>query len=186
MYREALALDRSDSEWQTNVSACGSNTGAATRSVSTQDLGRAVLLTSTEQVQLIRNHLSDDEWLGDLGDRLSEVGRKDSCYLWRTAQVLDDDDSEWQRKVANCEREANPRVRTSAHRTRLEQAGLLTDEEQRRLLANHGRDDEWLGDVGDLLADINRRSDACTVWRAAQALDANDSEWRNKISQNCR
>ena len=187
MYREALVLDRTDSEWQTAVSNCNSTPVAAAQSTSRQqDLATAIVLTTAEQVRFIRNHSREDEWVGDLGDRLQSVGRKDACYLWRTAQALDDDDSEWQRKVASCEAGATPRLRSSAHQARLEEAGILTATEQRRLLANHRSDDEWLGDMGDLLSEVGRRSDACTLWRSAQALDANDSEWRNKISQNCR
>jgi hypothetical protein len=208
LWRRAQQIDPNDGEWRTKVGNCDGTSGSSARSsspppattstgarssspppaatLSNAALAQAATLTSAEQTRLLRSHLSDDEWVGDLGDRLQSVRPGDACYLWRTASALDPGDGEWTRKLGACGPDETPVISSSKHWNQLQRSGVLTAAEQTQMFSSIRSDDERLGDVGDLLQDLGRGSDACALWRAAQALDPADGEWRSNLERNCQ
>ena len=107
----------------------------------------------------------DDEAWGDVGDHFAEVGQVDRALAFYTrALSLDPSDSEWHKKV-------------------IEMGGSDSVLEIFESQAVGQQDnDEWLGDYGDLLRQLNRIDDACSQYRNALALDPSDSEWIDSVA----
>ncbi len=130
----------------------------------------AVMLTAllpavaTAQLRYqVRNDYRNDELWGDLGDEQRDAGnctRASGCYA--IARLLDPGDSEWQGKHTTYANVAST----------LEWVGIT--------------DDEWVGDLGDLLMERDQVSAARAVYRYALRLDPSDSEWQRKAGGGSR
>jgi tetratricopeptide (TPR) repeat protein len=82
LYRLAQAIDPSDSEWQSKVTA-----GGAPGYVQGGD---------PNLINTVRNDLNNDERWGDLGDSFQSSGnRMMATGCWAVARILDPGDSEW-------------------------------------------------------------------------------------------
>ncbi|MEO0073796.1 MAG: hypothetical protein ABIK43_03960 [candidate division WOR-3 bacterium] len=127
----------------------------------------AVMLTAllpavaTAQLRYqVRNDYRNDELWGDLGDEQRDAGnytRASGCYA--IARLLDPGDSEWQGKHTTYANVAST----------LEWVGIT--------------DDEWVGDLGDMLRDRDQYSAALAVYQYALRLDPSDSEWQRKVRE---
>jgi tetratricopeptide (TPR) repeat protein len=109
----------------------------------------------------VRDDYRNDEVWGDLGDAQRDDGnsyRAAGCYA--IARLLDPGDSEWQGKHTSY----------SAVADVMEWVGIT--------------DDEWVGDMGDLLQERDQYSAARAVYRYALRLDPDDSEWQRKAGGN--
>ena len=92
LYRLALALDPSDSEWREKAAGTGAYTEGG---------GDPGLITN------VRNDPTDDERWGDLGDSYESSGSyamADAC--WAVARILDPGDGEWSGHNPNLEQAA--------------------------------------------------------------------------------
>jgi tetratricopeptide (TPR) repeat protein len=106
----------------------------------------------------VRDNYRNDELWGDLGDEQRDQGnsyRASGCYA--VARLLDPGDSEWQGKHTSY----------SGAAAAMEWVGIT--------------DDEWVGDMGDLVSDRGYADAARSVYRYALRLDPDDSEWQRKV-----
>lgn len=85
-YTYAFSVDPGDSEWVQNIVELGGPDAVA------------------EIIESLRRGATDDEALGDLGDLLREAeAYEEACDLYRQAFDQDPHDSEWERKVRQCD-----------------------------------------------------------------------------------
>jgi len=86
LYLQAHDIDPDDNEWVGKAMACPG--------------GEAML---EERLSSARAE-GDDEGIGDAADALKGLGREDeACDLYREALAIDEDDSEWMQRVAECD-----------------------------------------------------------------------------------
>jgi tetratricopeptide (TPR) repeat protein len=156
-----MLLDPVDREWQTRLSELA---GYDRLFVLFQDALRA--------------DPSNDEILGDYGDRLSENGRRDdACQAYRSAARFDPSDSEWPQRVAECDGSGGPVAQTVPGLVDDDGLGVVADQ----VRAEPGNDERW-GDYADALVGRSRTSEACEAYRKANELDPADNEWINAMS----
>ncbi|MBW1879501.1 MAG: tetratricopeptide repeat protein, partial [Deltaproteobacteria bacterium] len=114
---------------------------------------------------------SSDEFQGDFGDAYLDAGRAaDARARYERAHELDPNDSEWIGKLAVL-LGGDPRAES------------IVVAPLRRGVARDASNDEIHGDMGDALMSLGRRDEACTAYRQALALDADDSEWPGKVER---
>ncbi len=154
-YVHALRIDPTDEEWINKVMELG---------------GEEVLLQLyKDQMQTQPNN---DELMGDYGDLLKFLGRRDeACMAYQRAHQIDPEDSEWNDRVAECGGGAG---RGTAHA-----ANLLEALEAR--VEDEPENDELRGTIGDTLLAQGDRDGALEAYREALALDPGDSEWLDKV-----
>jgi tetratricopeptide (TPR) repeat protein len=104
-----------------------------------------------------------DPWLlGEAGQQLAAAGRtSEAVDLWMRAAAADLSDE-------------------GAVNALLEHAPDRLWDHCREITADT-RDDELLGDVGDLYWKQGRHSEAVQLWQRARSLDPGDGEWREKL-----
>ena len=120
---------------------------------------------SSDAVRLAEQNPNDDELWGDAGDYYASVGNNEEALrIYLYALSLDPTDSEWQNSA-----------------TGLGGGEAVLDIMMQNL---NPRDDEQLGNVGDVLMLLNRSAEACEYFRRALLIDTDDSEWIRK-SQSC-
>jgi len=120
---------------------------------------------SSDAVRLAQQNPQDDELQGDAGDYYASIGNNEEAVrLYLYALSLDPTDAEWQNSAT----------------------GLGAGEEVLGVMMRHlnPNDDEQLGNVGDVLMQLNRNAEACEYFRRALIIDTDDSEWIRK-SQEC-
>ena len=112
----------------------------------------------------VRGDPNDDEAWGDAGDAEAAAGNTTQALVdYQRALGLDPRDAEWQRKV-------------------VEFGGVdLFRSSIDLLLPDSPTDDEVLGDRGDAYDAAGLHDEACALYRRAQALDAQDTEWLSKV-----
>lgn len=161
-YERAMLLDPVDREWQTRL---GEVAGYDRLFVLFQDALRA--------------DPSNDEILGDFGDRLTEAGRRDdACQAYRSAARFDPSDSEWPQRVAECDGGGGGPVAAVAGLVDADGLDVLADQ----VRSEPGNDERW-GDYADGLAERGRTSEACEAYQKANELDPVDNEWINAIGR---
>jgi tetratricopeptide (TPR) repeat protein len=100
---------------------------------------------------------TDDEAIGDYADALWAANRTDeACAQWKRALSLDPSDSEWPQSLLRCPGYVPP---------------------------DAGQDDEKIGDLGDALSALGRRSEACEQYNKALQIDPADDEWRARVNE---
>jgi Flp pilus assembly protein TadD len=166
-YRNALALDPTDSEWRENVNQCeggtmlppeegtlGVLTGAGERDVEAE-------IASLEK--LVLSEPENDEYVGRLGMLLATQGSLErGSELLNKAMRMDPTDNTWPRLVGALT--GTPRVE------------LLQE-----LVVLHPNNDELHGDLGDMLVDLGRQEEAASAYLEATRLDPADQEWKDKL-----
>ncbi len=101
-YMYAMTLDPEDGEWHGKISDISGESVEEIRAAASAEI------LATYEAQLPQ-HQEDDEWLGDYGDLLMQVGREEeACDLYATAMALDPQDYEWIGNVAECNGEPSP------------------------------------------------------------------------------
>lgn len=111
---------------------------------------------------------ANDEAWGDLGDAYLHQGmRSEALQAYRQALSLDEDDSEWTRKLAILER-----YRSGIEDQIIARAQVALNESP--------GSDERMGDLGDAYLNAGRWDDACRTYRDALRADDDDSEWMRK------
>jgi len=115
---------------------------------------------------------NNDELMGDYGDLLSFLGRRDeACMAYQRAQQLDPEDSEWNDRVNECVGMGSVSGAT---------AGSLIEALEARLEAEP-ENDELMGTIGDTMLSSGDNDGALEWYRKALATDPGDSEWLDKV-----
>ena len=114
----------------------------------------------------VRGDPNNDEAWGDAGDAEASMGNTAQALTdYQRALTIDPRDAEWQRKVAQYGGVESLRATIDL------------------LLPDSSTDDETLGDRGDAFASAGLPEEACELYRRAQAIDAQDTEWLGKIAE---
>ncbi len=153
-YMHALRLDPTDEEWINKVMELGGE--------------EAMLELYREQMQ---TNPDNDELMGDYGDLLSFLDRRDeACMAYQRAHQLDPEDSEWNDRVSEC---------LSAGVSSSDPGDLVETLEAR--LEDDPENDELMGTIGDTLLDAGDHERALEYYREALEADPGDSEWLDKV-----
>lgn len=174
-YLHAMTLDPADSEWQQKVSESGS-------------IERVIEIFESNAV----HNQDNDEWLGDYGDLLARMERReDACAQYQNALALDPSDSEWVQRVGECDSGAPLGVGVEGEH------GMegYHDEEMGMDVMSHGdspenqiahyealiaqdpANDEYLGGMAQIMAQQGNLEQAVEYLSRALELDPVDSAW---------
>lgn len=157
LYRLANQIDPGDSEWTGQLQRCPASAG-----VGVGPKGAAPASNPRDDAALLATR--DDERIGDGGDEARLAGDRDrACRLYLAAHELDRGDAEWMRHLVGCPGGSDA-ITTWFGRS---------------------NEDEAIGDAADVLAEAGQRDAACALYRRAQRLDPQDSEWTGKVAT-CR
>ena len=173
-YRNALALDPTDSEWRDNVAQCeggvmtrvpegheGESSHLLSTIESDNEQDPAVEIASLER--LLESEPDNDEYLGRLGMLLASQGSLErGTELLKRAMQIDPTDMSWPRLFS---------ALTGQPRLDLLQEMVLL----------HPENDELHGDLGDMFVDLGRQDEAATAYKEATRLDPEDQEWKDKL-----
>ena len=115
--------------------------------------------------------VTDDEWVGDLGDAADRLGWGSAAQaLFRRALALDPDDGEWIGKVRTTGSKSSGTIGRSGA------VNLVPARTVNAVRANL-RDDEAWGDLGDAFSNAGIPEAAEGAWSVARILDQDDGEW---------
>jgi len=165
-YMKAFSIDSSDTEWSRKIIENG---------------GGEDLLVAFEK-EAVRQQ-DNDEWLGDYGDLLLQMGQLlDACDQFRNAVALDPTDSEWRSKLATCEEaSSNPPI---AQGSRPDVGGLKAPSNPEEtilalenLLQEEPDNDEYLGRLGILCVAQGEREKGLDYLLRAMHVDPTDAQW---------
>ena len=170
-YLHAMTLDPTDSEWHQKLAASGS----------TEEV------VAFYESNAVRNQ-DNDEWLGDYGDLLGRLDRReDACAQYRNALALDPSDSEWIQRVGECDSgaplgssEGMEGMEGMEHGDPMEESFGSPEEQLQQyeqLVAQEPDNDEYWGKVAKSHVALGNLEQGVEALERALALDPIDSEW---------
>ena len=154
MYQRAHELDPDDDEWTRKIAQYGGGLVGTLGTVG----GIADTLAGVAGG-------TDDEAIGDLGDTYATQGNRElALQHYRRALELDPTDAEWQNKLAIYGGTA-----------------ALSDFMEGRLAADP-RNDELMGQLAKLYAEMGHTQRALELYLDALAIDPADGDWHSKVA----
>ena len=175
-YLRAMSLDPSDSEWHQKLTEHGSSE-------------EVVAFYESNAV----HNQDNDEWLGDFGDLLAGMDRReDACSQYRNALALDPSDSEWVQRVGECDSGAPLQPSGGLqHSDMVEGAEMMghgdypemheSPEAQlqsfEQLVAQEPENDEYWGGIAQAHVALGNLEQGVEALERALALDPSDSVW---------
>ena len=160
MYRRALAMDPTDTEWGPRVSECDGGISAPLGGLGMPEGSLDGLSIASLSAQVYSN----PELLTRLGIAHARAGDKESAQRYLHSALL----------LAPTEESALESYGAVTQRTRLEILEQLSEEVP--------DNDEVLGELGDALLALGRVQEAAAHYALALKLDADDPEWSEKLS----
>ena len=174
-YLHAMSLDPTDSEWHQKLAESGSSE-------------QVVAFYESNAV----HNQDNDEWLGDYGDLLARMDRReDACSQYRNALALDPGDSEWVQRVGECDSGAP--LGSSAgdgfeghgmmeHEGGLDMENAHWSPEARvqqfeQLIAQEPENDEFWGGLAQAHIELGSLEQGGEALERALSLDPTDSTW---------
>ena len=158
LYRRAHEIDPDDTEWTNNIATYGG--GGPMPPTGVEGDGGIAAVLGTGGVPT-----GDDEAIGDMADSYAQQGNRElALQHYRRALELDPTDAEWQNKLAI-----------------YAGAASLSDFMEGRLSADP-RNDEVMGQLAQLYAQMGHTQRALDLFRDALAIDPADGQWQGKVS----
>jgi len=159
LYQRAHEIDPDDSEWIEKIATYSGGAPVPTGVEGGVEGGLAAVL-GTGGVPT-----GDDEAIGDMADSYAEQGNRElALQHYRRALELDPTDSEWQGKLAIYGGTAS-----------------LSDFMEGRL-SSDPRNDEIMGQLAELYAEMGHTERALELFHDALAIDPADGQWQSKVS----
>jgi len=160
LYRRAHEIDPDDSEWIEKIATYGGG-GAIPPAGDVEGGVVGGVVGGTES----GIPSGDDEAIGDMADTYASQGNRElALQHYRRALELDPTDSEWQSKYAVYAGSAS-----------------LADIMEGRL-SSDPRNDEIMGQLGELYAEMGHTERALELLHDALAIDPADAQWQGKVS----
>ncbi len=164
LYRRALSMDPSDTEWGPRVATCNGTPmpdGAAIESAVAAMSG----LSGSDPISMLQGRVyADSELLTRLGIAHAKAGDLDNARRYLHSALL----------LSPADTAALESFAVVTNQTRLEVLEQLIEEVP--------GNDEVLGELGDQLLADGRAREAAAYYRQALAIDDDDPEWTEKLA----